>query len=130
MTRYAFTLNSSADKARAINAITSAPAGTRIDVKAAKRSLPQNDRLWAMLTEIAMQLEWHGQKLRPDDWKVLFLDALKRETRAVPNLDGTGVVELGRSSSDLSKSEMSDLMELIAAFGANHGVEFSERVAA
>ncbi len=44
----------------------------------------------------------------------------------VPNLDGTGFVNLGRSSSDLSKSEMSDLIELIHAFGANHGVKFQD----
>ena len=47
-----------------------------------------------------------------------FLDGLKRELRVVPNLDGTSFVNLGRSSSDLTKQEMSDLIELIAAFGA------------
>ena len=41
-------------------------------------------------------------------------------------LDGNGFVNLGRSSSDLSKGEMSDLMELIAAFGAKHGVVFKD----
>ena len=79
-----------------------------------------------MLSDIAAQLPWHGIKLRADDWKLLFLDALKRELRMVPNLDGTGFVNLGRSSSDLSKGEMSDLMELIAAFGAEHGVKFND----
>jgi hypothetical protein len=80
-----------------------------------------------MLSEVAQQLPWHGVKLRPDDWKLIFLDALKRELRMVPNLDGTGFVNLGRSSSDLSKSEMSDLMELIAEFGARHGVIFQDQ---
>jgi hypothetical protein len=79
-----------------------------------------------MLTEVATQVHWHGAKLTPNDWKLVFLDALKRETRAVPNIDGTGFVELGRSSSDLSKSEMGDLIELIHAFGAEHGVKFRE----
>jgi hypothetical protein len=69
--------------------------------------------MWSMLTDIARELPWHGIKLKPDDWKLVFLDALKRETRMVPNLDGNGFVNLGRSSSDLSKSEMSDLIELI-----------------
>ena len=62
--------------------------------------------------------EWHREQE---------FDALKREVRMVPNLDGNGFVSLGRSSSDLSKSEMSDLMELIAAFGAQHGVEFRDQ---
>ena len=80
-----------------------------------------------MLTDIASQLKWHGQKLTTDDWKLVFLDALKREVRAVPAISGVGWVQLGRSSSDLSKAEMSDLMELIAAFGAEHGVVFHDR---
>ncbi|MTV61688.1 recombination protein NinB, partial [Streptococcus pneumoniae] len=36
-------------------------------------------------------------------------------------------VTLGRSSSDLSKAEMTDLIELIGAFGANHGVVFHDQ---
>jgi hypothetical protein len=79
-----------------------------------------------MLTEIAMQVTWHGQRLRPDDFKLIFLDALKREVRAVPNIDGNGFVNLGRSSSDLTKQEMSDLIEIIHAFGAKHGVKFQD----
>jgi hypothetical protein len=82
--------------------------------------------MWAMLTDVASQITWHGQKLTPDDFKLIFLDALKREVRIVPALDNKGFVNLGRSSSDLSKQEMGDLMELIAAFGATHGVRFNE----
>lgn len=79
-----------------------------------------------MLTDVAAQVKWHGLKLTPDDWKLIFMDALKREVRMVPNLDGNGFVSLGRSSSDLSKSEMSDLMELIHEFGARNDVKFSD----
>ena len=124
MSRATIVLRSSADRARASNWIVQAPYGTRLEFKAVKRSLPQNDRMWAMLTDVARQLPWHGIKLTPDDWKLVFLDALKREVRMVPNIDGNGFVNLGRSSSDLSKNEMSDLQEIIAAFGAQHGVEF------
>ena len=106
--------------------IAQAPHGTRLEFKAPRRTLPQNDRMWAMLTDIASQLPWHGVKLTPEDWKLVFLDALKRELRMVPNIDGTGFVNLGRSSSDLSKEEMSDLFELIHAFGAKHGVTFHD----
>ena len=126
MSRYAFTLTSPETKLRAAEVISAAPYGTRVEVKAGKRSIPQNDRFWAMLTDVAQQLPWHGVKLRPDDWKLIFLDALKRERRMVPNIDGNGFVDLGRSSSDLSKEEMSELMELIAAFGAQHDVTFQD----
>jgi hypothetical protein len=126
MSRALITLDGSADRARAGALLAKAPPGTRVEFKAAKRSLDQNSRMWAMLTEVSCQVEWHGMKLRPDDWKLVFLDALKRELRLVPNIEGTGFVNLGRSSSDLTKAEMSDLIELIAAFGANHGVTFRD----
>jgi hypothetical protein len=132
MSRALLTIRNSADRGRAALWISKAPEGTRIEFKKAKRTLPQNDRMWAMLTDVARQLPWHGLKLTPDDWKLIFLDALKREVRMVPNIDGNGFVSLGRSSSDLSKEEMSELIDLIAAFGAQHGVEFGddqERVA-
>jgi hypothetical protein len=126
VTRYTYILGHPKDRERAIATIQAAPVGTRVVVKAPRRTLGQNDRMWWMLTHIANQLPWHGRKLRPDDWKILFLDALKREVEAVPNIDGTGFVGIGRSSSDLSKSEMSDLMELISAFAALHDVTFPD----
>ena len=120
------TIYSTAHRERAAKVLAAAPFGSRVEIKAAKRSLPQNDRMWAMLTEVAQQLPWHSVTLRPDDWKLLFMDALKRERRLVPNLDGTGFVDLSQSSSDLTKSEMSDLIELIHEFGARHGVKFAD----
>ena len=80
-----------------------------------------------MLSDVAAQVPWHGIRLSAEDYKLLFLDALKREVRMVPNLDGNGFVSLGRSSSDLSKAEMGDLMTLIEMFGAKHGVKFHEQ---
>lgn len=125
MSRALITLRGAADRARATNWVSKAPLGTRVAFQQTKRSIPQNDRMWAMLTDVARQLPWHGQKLTPDDWKLVFLDGLKGEIRTVPNLDGNGFVSLRRSS-DLSKGEMGDLIDLIAAFGAEHGVQFGD----
>jgi hypothetical protein len=125
-------LNRASDRERVQAWAAKAPWGTRVTFQEAKRTTDQNARMWAMLTEVARQVKWHGQKLSPDDWKVVFLSALKAELRMVRNLDGTGFVQLGRSSSSLSVGEMADLMDLIAAFGAREGVTFAEpeRVAA
>ena len=76
--------------------------------------------------EIAAQVKWHGVTLKADDFKLIFLDALKKELRVVPNLAGDGMVNLGRSSSDLSKEEFADLLELITAWGLSHGVRFND----
>ena len=126
MSRAIVTINREFDRMRAANWINTAPLGTRIEFKASKRSVPQNDRMWAMLTDVATQLAHHGERLTANQWKLLFLDALGRESRTVPALDGKGIVSLGMSSSDLSKDEMSDLMEFIAEFGARHGVKFND----
>ncbi len=127
MSRALITIKGEEDRVLGAKWIAKAEPGTRIEFKAMKRTLAQNDRMWAMLTDIAMQLPWHGQKLRPDDWKILFLDALNREVYAVPDLYGIGKVNLGRSSSDLSKDEMTQMMELMAAFGAEHNVKFKDQ---
>jgi NinB protein len=124
MSRALLVIRGQADRQRAVKLLQKVPFGTRIEFKAAKRTLPQNDRMWAMLTDISKQMVWHGLKMRPDDWKLVFIDALNRDLRMVPNLEGTGFVILGLSSRDLSRGEMSDLMELIAEFGARHGVRF------
>lgn len=114
------------DRERAANWASRAPFATRVEFKAAKRTIPQNDRMWAMLSDLSTQLLWHGVKLSADDWKLVMLDGLKREMRLVPNIDGNGFVNLGRSSSDLTKAEMADLIELIHAFGAKHSVVFGD----
>lgn len=124
MSRALLVLSSERDREKAIGWVKSSPWGTRIEFKATKRTLPQNDFMWSLLTDIADQIPWHGVRLRADDWKLIMLDALKQEIRMVPNLNGNGFVNLGRSSSDLSKDEMTQLIELIIAWGTQHGVQF------
>lgn len=126
MARAVVVINTDLDRQKVSAWAHKAPWGCRIEFKEAKRSTEQNAKMWVLLTEIAQQLPWHGLKLTPDDWKLIFLDALKREVRMVPNLDGNGFVSLGRSSSDLSKAEMTDLIEIIHEVGARHGVIFHE----
>lgn len=126
MSRVAVVLNSRMARERVSRWVMNAPLNTRVEMKEPKRSLPQNDRMWAMLTDVSRQVAHHGLRFSPDDWKLIFLDALKREVRTAPSIDGTGFVNLGRSSSDLSKAEMTDLIELIFAYGASHGVEFHD----
>jgi hypothetical protein len=101
-------------------------AGSRVEFKKAKRSLPQNDRMWAMLTDIATQKEHAGRKYTPDQWKVLFMHACGREVQFIPALDGATFIPWGQSSSDLSKQEMTDLIEFMLAWGAENGVVFHD----
>ena len=126
MGRALLVLWNDATRDKAIDWIRRAPAETRVEFKGPKRTIPQNDRMWAMLTELSTQLLWHGQRLSTEDWKQVMLASLKREIRIVPTIHGDGFVQLGRSSSDLSKDEMTDLMTIIEAFAARYGVKFKE----
>lgn len=122
MGRAVIILSRAEDRDKAKGWIEKAPAGTRVEFKSSKRSIPQNDRLHAMITTIAEELVWHGQKLSMEDWKLVFMDALNRELRIVPNIRGDGFVNLGRRTSNLTKDEFSDLMEVVEAFAAKHEI--------
>ena len=100
-------------------------AGRRmvLSIKPETRSLAQNARLWAMLTDISHQVGWYGRKLSPEEWKHVFSASLKKQD-VVPGLDG-GFVVLGLSTSKMTRAEMSDLQTLMEAFGADKGVRFS-----
>ena len=53
------------------------------------------------------------------------LSASLKKQKAVPGIDG-GFVVIGARTSQMTKREMSDMCELICAFGADQGVEWSD----
>lgn len=114
-----------ASRGNALEAVRTAPDGHCVTVAEPTRTLEQNARLWACLTDISRQVDWYGKKLSPEDWKHVFSSSL-RKLEVVPNLDGTGFVALGLSTSRMSKRELSDLMELMRAFGAERDVVWTE----
>jgi hypothetical protein len=130
MKRATLILANDSVRQRAAHWVASLPTGTRVEFKEPKRTLEQNARMWAMLTDVSRQVEHCGRKYTPDAWKVLFLHALGREVQFLPALDGTTFIPWGQSSSDLSKAEMGELIEFIHAWGAERGVVFHDEVAA
>jgi len=109
--------------------IDAAPVGSRFSVKPPRRTIPQNDKLWSMLSEIAAAKP-EGRELTPDVWKALFMHSLDHAQRFEMALDGKGMVPVGFRSSKLSKEQMSDLITVIDKYAARHGVELHERIAA
>jgi hypothetical protein len=101
----------------------------RIDEKKATRSLEQNDKMWAVLTDISRQVQWAVdgamQFVEPEDWKHILSAGLKRHQRVAQGVDG-GFVILGQRTSQMSIGEMCELIDLAQAFGAEHGVVWSE----
>jgi hypothetical protein len=92
-----------------------------------KRTAEQNALMWVLLTDIADQVSWHGQRLAPDDWKLLFLGELDRGARMVPAISGRGFVSLNTSSSALKVAEFARLLDAIYKFGAEHDVIWKPR---
>lgn len=85
-----------------------------------------------MITEVARKVDWplgSGIKRNIDAWKDIFTAALRSANHGldvVPGLNG-GFVLLGMHTSRMSKAELGDLMTLIEAFGAEHGVVFHDQ---
>jgi len=114
---------------RAHQLIDIAPECAVVNIRAANRTSDQNAKLWAMLSDIA-RAKPQGRVLSTETWKALFMNAAGFSCTFEPTLDGRGVVPLGFKSSRLTKAEFSDLIECIACFAAEHGIDFSERQAA
>lgn len=93
-----------------------------------RRTLEQNSRMWAMLTDIAEQLPWSVDGklvyISKEDWKDLLTAALDGEMRVAAGING-GIVLLGRSTRKMTIQQMSDLIEMMQAFGAERGIRFS-----
>jgi hypothetical protein len=88
------------------------------------RSGEQNNKMWAMLTEISQQKEHCGRHYSPDQWKVLFMHAWGQEVQFLPSLDNSTFVPYPYRSSKLSRKDMTELIEWIAAWSAQNGVVF------
>lgn len=125
MSRNAVTLQSRSDRERAAAWCANAPTGTSVEFRGPRRNLDQNALMWSLLGQISKQVDWYGQKLSSEDWKDV-LTASMRRTRVVPGIDAGTFVPLGMRTSQMSKQELSDLLELIYAFGAERNVKFRE----
>ena len=123
--RVSFLLKSPTDRAKAVRLVQGVSPGSRFEVKAPRRSNDQNAKLWAMLTDVSNQVEWYGRKLSPTDWKCVMTSGL-RKALVVPDMEGTGFVMLGLHTSDMTKAEMTDLIELMFKFGAEQNVVWTD----
>ena len=106
--------------------IDAAPDYSTVTIAGGDRTLEQNDKMWAMLTDVAMARP-EGRKWTPETWKCAFMHSLGHQVAFAEGLDGSGPFPLGFRSSKLTKPQMSDLIETIYEYGARHGVVWSEK---
>lgn len=125
MSGYLTGLGSPHARARAKHWVDRAPEDWVCEVREPRRSLPQNDKMHAMLTDVA-ESKRHECAYDKDDWKLIFLRALMKESpRYLKDLDGE-FFPAGYRSSRLSKSQMGELLTLIQAWGDSNGVQWTD----
>ena len=127
--------------------IAAAPDGWIVTLREPTRTLEQNARMWCLLQDLSRQVGWKRARWRGDriveegryvllsehpdaarlseeDFKDVISAAL-RKPRMLAGIDG-GIVAVGLRTSRMTTKQMADLMELIEAFGVEHGVQWRE----
>lgn len=124
-TRETITIKTKDDRQKIARWALQTAEGTVVTFRKKSRSTEQSAKMWAMLGEVAAQVDWYGQKLDAEAWKDVFTASL-RHARVVPGIDKGTYVPLGMHTSTMTIEEMTNLIELIYAFGAEHGVVFKD----
>ena len=125
MSRAVVQIKSDADRSQITKWTRNVPVGTTVEFRAPRRSNDQNALMWSLLSQISKSVDWYGTKLTSEDWKDV-LTASLRHARVVPGIDPGTFVPLGMRTSQMTKEEIGNLIELTYAFGAEHGVKFRE----
>ena len=104
--------------------IDAAPNQAVVNIREATRSKDQNVKMWAMISDVS-RARPQGRCHTPDVWKALFMKACGHAVQFTEGLDGEPF-PVGFRSSRLSVRQMSDLIETIYMYGAEHNVKWSD----
>lgn len=105
--------------------IDTAPIDGVVNIRAATRTNSQNDKMWAMLSDVS-RAKPDGRRHTPDVWKSLFMKACGHHVQFLEGLDGEPF-PAGFRSSRLTKAQMCELIDFIDAWGSERGVQWLER---
>ena len=103
-----------------------------LEIKAISKSREQEEKYHAMIGDISKQAQHLGSKWSAEDWKRLLVDQYLRDTgmyssKVLPNLDSTGIVQLGFQTRNFTKEQASEFVEWLFSWGANNGITFTEK---
>ena len=105
--------------------IDAAPLDGIVKISPAKRSISQNDMMWALLSDVSRSKP-QGRSMTPERWKAVFMSSLGHAVQFEHDLEGRPF-PIGMKSSALTKAEMGDLLEFIMSYGAQHCVRWSDQ---
>jgi len=109
----------------ASRALAAAPDNAVASITVPKRTVPRNDKMWAMLTDV-MKAKPEGRMWTKETWKAAFMQSLGHQCQFAEGLDGSGPFPVGFRSSNLTVGQMRDLIEVIYEYGSRHNVEWKE----
>jgi hypothetical protein len=118
-------LNSQFARERAKKIIDQAPKGYVMEARELKRTLEQNDKMWAMLTDISVACPG-GERFTPDDWKARIMQACGWDCQFLPGLLDGKPFPTGFKSSKMTKSQMSAMIDWMQAWGDEQGIPWSD----
>ena len=98
-----------------------------VEVREKTRTLEQNAKLHAMLSDIAQQATYQGDRMDIDGWKNLFVSghtiATKEPYKLVMGLEGE-LVNVRERTSKMGVRRLASLIEYVGAWAAENGVVF------
>lgn len=106
--------------------IEMAPDGAVASIREATRSTAQNDKLWAMLSDISRAMP-EGRRWTPETWKAALMHSLGHQVQFCEGLDNSGPFPLGFRSSRLTVKQMADLITLAQEYGDRHGIQWTDK---
>jgi hypothetical protein len=123
-----FILDGLRARSEASRVLALAPHGSTVKIEAPKRTIDQNAKLWAMLSDVS-RAKPDGRHATPEVWKALFMHACGHAVQFEMGLNGQPF-PVGFRTSKMTKDQMRDLLDFIQAWGAENGVRFGDEVAA
>lgn len=100
--------------------IDAAPEYATVTIRPQDRTTDQNAKMWEMLSDLSVAKP-QGRRHTPEVWKCLMMSACGHAVQFEVGIDDEPF-PVGFSSSRLSKHQMSELIEFIYAYAAEHGV--------
>ena len=120
MSGYTIILAGSDQRTLAARVLNAAPPGSIVTIQPPKRTLSQNNLLWAMWTDLSTQRP-ENRIMSPPHWKEAVMAAVSIELVA----SGEDPLPSGFQSSKMNKKQAVSVVDWMHAYGAEHGVKFS-----
>lgn len=133
-TKQKYFLRSEQVKNNAITFIQQLPTDDKkplvVEVKPITRKLEQNAKFHAMCGDIANQVQFNGEWLPLEAWKVILISAHAQATqegsRVITGLEGE-LVNIRESTAQMGVKRMASLIEYVTSWGVLNGVHFNDR---